>query len=128
MDSHYEQTWWLKFRMDTDWGRQLTHLQGVHKVLDQEEAAHLLQGSVDVGQTGVHMLAESLWGDADILLDQWPAEREEEEEEEEECTTWGLAFRLKGLKKTNKQTNKQTCVWLKLNWTVVPLTLVNYRT
>lgn len=44
------------------------HLQGVHKVLNQEEAAHLLKGSVDVGQTGVHVLAESLWGDADILI------------------------------------------------------------
>lgn len=44
------------------------HLQGVHEVLDQEEAAHLLQGSVDVGQTGVHVLAEGLWGNADILI------------------------------------------------------------
>lgn len=56
------------------------NLQGVHKVLDQEEAAHLLKGSVDVGQTGVHVLAESLWGDADILIYQCSAEREEEEE------------------------------------------------
>lgn len=55
-----------------------SHLQGVHEVLDQEEAAHLLQGSVDVGQTGVHVLAESLRGDADILFYQGSAEREEE--------------------------------------------------
>lgn len=45
-----------------------SQLQGVHEVLDQEEVAHLLQGSVDVGQTGVHVLAEGLWGDADILI------------------------------------------------------------
>lgn len=32
--------------------------------------AHLLQGSVDVGQAGVHVLAERLRRDADILLDQ----------------------------------------------------------
>lgn len=44
------------------------HLQGVHEVLDQEEAAHLLQGSVDVGQTGVHVLTESFRRDADVLL------------------------------------------------------------
>lgn len=56
----------------------VAHLQGVHEVLNQEEAAHLLQGSVDVGQTGVHVLAESLWGDADILIHQSSAEREEE--------------------------------------------------
>lgn len=54
------------------------HLQGVHKVLNQEKMAHLLQGSVDVGQTGVHVLAKSLWWDADILIYQCSAEREEE--------------------------------------------------
>lgn len=77
------------------------HLQGVHEVLDQEEAAHLLQGSVDVGQTGVHMLAESLWRDADILIYQRSADREREEgegegegEEVKVSTKWGLASSL----------------------------------
>lgn len=69
-------------KIQDDSGRWLkawaAHLQGVHKVLDQEEAAHLLQGSVDVGQTGVHVLAESLRGDADILIYQRSAEMEEE--------------------------------------------------
>lgn len=68
------------------------HLQGVHEVLNQEEAAHLLQGSVDVGQTGVHVLAESLRGDADILIYQCSAEREKEGEV---STKWGLVSRLK---------------------------------
>ncbi|TNN57116.1 hypothetical protein EYF80_032701 [Liparis tanakae] len=54
------------------------HLLGVHEVLHQEEAAHLLQGPVDVGQTAVHVLAEGLRGDADILIYQGSAEREEE--------------------------------------------------
>lgn len=71
------------FKAQDDSGQRLkagaAHLQGVHKVLDQEEAAHLLQGSVDVGQTGVHVLAESLWGDADILIYQRSAEREGEQ-------------------------------------------------
>lgn len=53
------------------------HLQGVHEVLNQEEAAHLLQGSVDVGQTDIHVLAESLGGNADILIHQCSARREE---------------------------------------------------
>lgn len=48
--------------------RPTAHLQGVHKVLDQEEAAHLLQAAVDVGQTGVHVFAERLGRDADILI------------------------------------------------------------
>ncbi len=54
------------------------HLQGVHEVLDQEEAAHLLQGSVNVGQTVVHVLAESLRGDADIFIYQRSEKMEEE--------------------------------------------------
>lgn len=53
------------------------HLKGVHKVFNQEEAAQLLQGLVDVGQTAVHVLPESLWWDADILFYQRPEEREE---------------------------------------------------
>lgn len=44
------------------------HLKRIHKVFNQEEAAHLLQGSVDVGQTAVHVLPERLWWDADILF------------------------------------------------------------
>lgn len=55
-----------------------SHLQGVHKVLDQEKMAHLLQGLVNVGQTGVHVLAKSLWWDADIFIYQCSADREEE--------------------------------------------------
>lgn len=54
------------------------HLKRIHKVFNQEEAAHLLQGSVDVGQTAVHVLPERLWWDADILFYQWSAEREED--------------------------------------------------
>lgn len=53
------------------------HLKRVHKVFNQEEAAHLLQGSVDMGQTAVHVLPERLWWDADILFDQCSAEKEE---------------------------------------------------
>ena len=45
-----------------------THLEGVHQVLDQEEAAHLLEGAVDVGQAHVHVLTEGLGGNTDVLL------------------------------------------------------------
>lgn len=68
--------------VDADWTPEQAHLQGVHEVLNQEEAAHLLQGSVDVGQTVVHVLAEGLRGDADILIYQCSAEREKEGEGE----------------------------------------------
>lgn len=50
------------------------HLKRIHKVFNQEEAAHLLQGPIDVGQTAVHMLLEILWWDADILFYQCSAE------------------------------------------------------
>lgn len=52
------------------------HLKRIHKVFNQEEAAQLLQGSVDVGQAAVHVLPERLWWDADILFYQCSAERE----------------------------------------------------
>lgn len=52
------------------------HLQGIHEVLDQEETSHLLQAAVDVGQTGVHVLAEGLGGDADVHIYQRSAEQE----------------------------------------------------
>lgn len=56
-------------------GSEAAHLQGVHEVLHQEEATHLLQGSVDVGQAGVHVLAESFRRDADVFLDQRSVEK-----------------------------------------------------
>lgn len=57
-----------------DWDDSEAHLKGVNKVLNQEEAAQLLQCSVDVGQTGVHVLTESLGGNADILFYECSAE------------------------------------------------------
>lgn len=62
---------------------QAAHLQGIHEVLDQEEASHLLQATVDVGQTGVHVLAESLWGYADVHIYQRSVEQEVAEGEDE---------------------------------------------
>lgn len=61
------------------------HLQGVHQVLDQEEASHLLQAAVDVGQTGVHVLAEGLGRNADVHIYQRSAEQEVAEGEEGVC-------------------------------------------
>lgn len=45
-------------------------LEGIHQILDQKEAAHLLEHTVDVGETGVHVLAEGLGGHGDIFLHQ----------------------------------------------------------
>lgn len=67
------------------------HLQGVHKVLDQEEASHLLEAAVDVGQTSVHVLAESLRGNADVQIYQGSvevAEKAEDEREEKPCASY----------------------------------------
>lgn len=62
---------------------QAAHLQGIHEVLDQEEASHLLQAAVDVGQTGVHVLAEGLGGNTDVHIYQRSAEQEAAEGEGE---------------------------------------------
>lgn len=45
-------------------------LEGIHQILDQKEAAHLLQHTVDGGETGIHVLAEGLGGHGDIFLHQ----------------------------------------------------------
>lgn len=62
---------------------QAAYLKGIHEILNQEEASHLLQAAVDVGQTGVHVLAEGLGGNADIHIYQRSAEQEAEKGEGE---------------------------------------------
>ncbi len=49
-----------------------TDLEGIHQILDQKEAAHLPEHTVDVGETAIHVLAEGLGGHGDIFLHQSP--------------------------------------------------------
>lgn len=53
-------------------GTTNTDLEGIHQILDEKQAAHLLEQTVDVGQTEVHMLAESLRRQGNIFFHQSP--------------------------------------------------------
>lgn len=51
-------------------------LEGVHQVFHQEETAQVFEGTVDIGQTAVHVFAERLGGNADVFIHEFPAQEE----------------------------------------------------